>query len=243
MSFARYAALVKNLRGVVLANLDGVGVWDSIRWMVKRFRYRDLGLTPSMIKKYRDRLAQYLNGNPFVELTPPINAVEHLVEVLSNVVEVGVEVLELLIYASTYISPAIVIGFDYLEDVKKLAVDTVNICRDLDLNSWKLHLRIADYTILDFYRECVDEVLSILRSSKPEERVKMLKNVIDDRKNRISRDKKRYWRIACSNSKPFLLYIDMVNIVYRYSVVHVLNEDHAVCLAIVPVVVIPPNLR
>jgi hypothetical protein len=28
-----------------------------------------------IINKYRDRLAQYLNGNSFVELTPPINAV------------------------------------------------------------------------------------------------------------------------------------------------------------------------
>jgi len=35
--FARYAAIVKNLRGVVLFNMDEDGVEDSIKWLVNRF--------------------------------------------------------------------------------------------------------------------------------------------------------------------------------------------------------------
>jgi hypothetical protein len=88
------------------------------------FRYRDLGLTLVIINKYRDRLAQYLNGNSFVELTPPINAV--LVEILSKTDQIKIKIAELLTYASTYISPAMVIGFNHLEDVQKLAIDNVN---------------------------------------------------------------------------------------------------------------------
>jgi hypothetical protein len=43
--FARYAAVVKNLRGVALFDLGEEGSWDSVEWLVRRFRYRDLGVT------------------------------------------------------------------------------------------------------------------------------------------------------------------------------------------------------
>jgi len=36
----------------------------------------------------------------------------------------------------------------------------VRACKEMDLQSWKLHLRIADYTALDFY----ERVLEVLRS-------------------------------------------------------------------------------
>ena len=43
--FARYAAVVKNLRGIALFDLGEEGSWDSVEWLVRRFRYRDLGVT------------------------------------------------------------------------------------------------------------------------------------------------------------------------------------------------------
>lgn len=243
MSFAKYAALVKNLRGVVIADLDEEGVWDSVKWLIKRFRYRDLGVTPSVVNKYRDKLAQYLNGNPFVELSLPINAINYLVEILSKIAQIRIEVAELLVYSSTYISPAMVIGFSYLNYFKNLATDTVNICKDLDINSWKLHLRIADYAILDFYRECVEEMVIMLRHYDINEKAKLLKEIVMNRKIRILKDKKRYWRIACNNGKPFLFYIDMGVLVYNYNLLQYLEVDHAAGLAIVPLIIIPPNLK
>lgn len=243
MSFSKYAALIKNLRGVVLANIDEPSVWDSIKWLIKRFKYRDLGLTPTMVNIYRDKLAQYLNGNPFVELTPPINAVSTLIEILAKAVPVNLEVLELLVYASTYISPAIIIGATYFEELRNLAVDAIYVCKDMDISSWKLHLRIADYTILDFYRECVDEILEVLLSPNPRLRLELLTKVIERRRNRISKDKKRYWRISCDKGRPFLLYIDMANLIKKYELLGYLEVEHAAGLAIVPVVVIPHSLQ
>ncbi|MEM2200605.1 MAG: hypothetical protein QW775_05930 [Ignisphaera sp.] len=43
MNFSKYAALIKNPRGVVLANIDEPNVWNYIKWLNKRFKYRDLG--------------------------------------------------------------------------------------------------------------------------------------------------------------------------------------------------------
>jgi hypothetical protein len=45
--FSSYAAIVKNLRGVVLLDPDEEGAWTTMEWLVKRFRYRDLGVTPT----------------------------------------------------------------------------------------------------------------------------------------------------------------------------------------------------
>lgn len=103
-SFARYAALVENLRGVVLADLSDEGVWSSIKWLIKRFKYRNLGLVPSIIGRFSDRLSKHLSGNPFVELAPPVEYVNSLVDPLSAVSDLGTEVSELLVYSSVYIS-------------------------------------------------------------------------------------------------------------------------------------------
>ena len=241
MSFARYAAIVKNLRGVVLGDIGDEGVWKSVQWLVKRFRYRDLGLTPSMVGRYRDKLAKYLGGNPFIELSPPIAAVERLIEILVQRSRIPAEVVELLVYSSTYISPAMVVGERFLDNVLQLALDTVYTCKEMDVNSWKLHLRIADYTVLDFYRNCVDEVLSALSSRG--DRASVLRKIVEKRRARIESDKKRYWRIACSSGKPFLAYIDMLHLVLdTEGIAELLEPEHAACLAIVPVVYVPSNL-
>lgn len=238
MSFSKYAALVKNLRGVVLANIDEPNVWNCIKWLTRRFKYRDLGLTPTMVNLYRDKLTQHLNGNPFVELKPPINAIATLVKLLAKAIAMRLEVLELLVYSSTYISPAIAIGTTYFEELMSLATDAVYVCKDMDASYWKLHLRIADYSILDFYRECVDEMLNILLSPNPKLRSELLTDVIKSRGSRISRDKKRYWRISCDKGKPFLLYVDMASIIQKYELLDYLEVEHAAGLAIVPVVIL-----
>ncbi|MEM1644801.1 MAG: hypothetical protein QXL96_02840 [Ignisphaera sp.] len=243
MSFSKYAALIKNLRGVVLANIEEPGVWNNIKWLTKRFRYRNLGLTPTLANIYRDKLTPYLNGNPFIELTPPINAVTTLVEILAKTIPVRLEVIELLVYASTYISPAIVVGTTYFEELGSLAIDVIYVCKDMDTSSWKLHLRIADYTILDFYKECVDEAIEVLISSNPKLRLELLTKVVEKRRDRISKDKKRYWRISCDRGKPFLLYIDMANLIIKYELLDYLEVEHAAGLTIVPVVVISHSLQ
>lgn len=242
MSFAKYAALVKNLRGVVLGGLSDEGTWSSIQWLVKRFRYRNLGVTPSMAKRYRDRLGRYLNGNPFVELVPPVNPVAEFVEMLSSSTTMSVEVAELLAYASAYVSPAIVVGERYADELAKVAVDVVYVCKDMDVSLWRLHLRIADYTVLDFYGQCIDEVLKAL-SDQLGGGAEVLKSIASDRRSRIAKDKRRYWRIACSSGTRFLLYVDMVSVVLSHGLEGLLKPDHAACLAVVPVVVIPPGLR
>ncbi|MEM1804073.1 MAG: hypothetical protein QXR80_06210 [Desulfurococcaceae archaeon] len=239
MSFSRYAAIVKNLRGVMLFNMDEEGVEASIHWLVKRFRYRNLGLTPALLVKYKGRLSRYLHGNPFRELVPPVPAVSNLVHVLQKHLEAPVEVLELLVYASTYVSPGIVVGNTYRGYLEKYSASTVHVCREMSINDWKLHMRIADYTVLDFYLQCVDEVLEPLAVRNIGE----LQRIVGERRARIEKDRKRYWRVLCESGTPFLYYIDVLELAVKYNALDELEQDHAAGLAIVPVIYVPPGLN
>lgn len=238
MSFSKYAALVKNLRGVALFNLEEEGVESSIQWLVKRFRYRNLGLTPLLVSKYKSRLVKYLSGRPFRELVSPVKAIDELVEMVSRFSSVSIEVVEVLVYASVYVSPLLLIGDHYSRDVESLSFTTVYTCKELSVGDWKLHLRIADYTVLDFHERCVDEVLKALESGALSE----LGRIAESRLERMELDKKRYWRIKCDQGRPFLHYVDMLGASLRGGI-RELKPDYTAGLAIVPVVRIPAGLK
>jgi len=236
VSFAKYAALVKNLRGVVLLDPSEPGVEGSLGWLVKRFRYRNLGVTPALLSKHRERLAKHLGGKPFRELVLPVSSLAGVPELLAGALGVPSELAELLVYASTYISPALLIGEKYVGDAAKLAVGSVRVCKEMDTASWKLHLRIADYTALDFYERCVDEALAVLGGANPQP-------VLGSRLERVERDAKRYWRIACPEGRPFLLYVDNLKLAVETGVHKRLELEAAAALSIVPLVIVPPGLR
>ncbi|MEM4757367.1 MAG: hypothetical protein QW254_04940, partial [Desulfurococcaceae archaeon] len=107
--FSTYAAIVKNLRGVVLLELGEKGVDKSLDWLIKRFRYRNLGLAPIIAEKYRDRIKKHLAGNPFRELAYPIASIKEFRGKLAEKLELSEEVLETLVFSSIYVSPVIMI--------------------------------------------------------------------------------------------------------------------------------------
>ncbi len=240
VDFARYAAIVKNLRGVVVADLDEEGVEDSIRWLASRFRYRDLGVGPRMLEKFRSKLERFLGGKPLRELVYPVPQIPRFVEILSNVVGIDPMLAEAITLASTYISPLMVVGNRFLNIVENLGVEIVRVSKEMDTQSWKLHMRIADYTILDFYEQCIEEAIRAIEAAKRGD-TKIVEEVVKSRRERIAKDVGRYWRIRSSEGRTFLVYIDVLNLVKR--IVDQLEKEHAAALAIVPAVIIPPGMR
>lgn len=232
--FSRYAAIVKNLRGVVLLDLEEVGVMESVKWLSRRFRYRNLGLTPAIVERFESGLRDMKRGKPFRALVYPVETIQALTEEL---VRAGLprEVAELLIFASTYVSPAMLVGDRYRGYLEELATDAIVVCRELSIGEWKLHLRIADYTVLDFYEESVDEALKAL------EEPSYIDRLLEGRRARISRDRRRYWRISCEGGRPFLYYIDNLWVAYSCGVLR-REPDWAAALAIIPAIYVPPGM-
>lgn len=202
---SRYASIVKNLRGVVL--LDAEESEEGLRWLQDRFKYRNLGVPPSMLREGKGFFEGKLGGRPFVELAYPSGVLAELARVLAEALEAEFRVIEGVVLASAYVSPVLVIGRRAVEGVAKLAVDVVESRADMDLRLWRLHLRIADYTVLDLYRWSTEHVEALL-----EGRVG-LQEFRREREARIRRDKARYWRLTKAEGAPwkFLFYIDLAS--------------------------------
>ncbi|NPA97570.1 MAG: hypothetical protein GXO32_08225 [Crenarchaeota archaeon] len=238
MSFARYAAIVKNLRGVIAAHLDEDGCEESIKWLAARFRYRDLGVGPTLLARYRSKLERYL-GKPLRQLVYPVSELERFANELGRALGLEETAAEALVLASTYISPLIAIGRQTIAVYEKLAAAKVlTDLSSMKVQDWKLHLRIADYTVLDFYEQCVTESIELLRSG-----LVNAEKIVEERRSRISSDIKRYWRISRSQGEPFLLYIDMLRVSLSILREKEFSENVAAALAIVPVVCVPPGMR
>ncbi|MCC6054839.1 MAG: hypothetical protein LM589_05950 [Thermosphaera sp.] len=241
--FANYAAIVKNLRGVVLFDLGEEGSWDTVKWLVNRFKYCNLGITPIIHSRYKDKLEKYMGGKPFRLLTHPLQELELFTGEFSNSLGVDPELGELLAFSSMYISPAMVIGKRYENDLSKLSVENIKTCRELSLNDWKLHMRIADYTVLDMYEYSIKTALRAIEKCSSSE----LGKVLDERLELIRKDVKRYWRIACNggDGRVFLYYVDNLKLYVEKQSIRSLRgrSNVAPALAIIPVISIPTKMK
>jgi hypothetical protein len=202
--FSRYAAAVKNLRGVLLLEPEEENIEASLDWLVKRFKYRNVGIPPSLVAGGRNLFQKHLEKGPFLELAYPVKSLTSLVDLVETGLGLEKSKAEALVLASAYVSPLLMLGKKSLRSLEPLSVDRVEARVKLTPRDLKLHLRIADYSVLDFYRWSVENA----------ERLWVTKNLSDlvkERAERIARDKKRYWRLRGGEKPlPFLLYVDLV---------------------------------
>ena len=229
---------MKNLRGVVL--LDPEEGEGGVKWLQERFKYRNLGVPPSALEEAREFFKDRLGGKPFVELVYPTRVLEELASVLTEDLRAEPRVVEGVVLASAYVSPILLIGRRVQEQVAELAIDVVESKLDMDLKQWKLHLRIADYTVLDLYRWSTEHVEALL-----EGRVE-LQEFRKERKDKVRRDKARYWRLTKAEGAPwkFLYYLDLASRLSKQGLQQVkgLGKEASAGLSIEAAVVIMPRL-
>ena len=205
-SFHIYAAVVKNLRGVIYSSLEPGDFQEKLSWLRKRFRYRNLGLTPSILERYGLR-ASGKRGSTLIELVEPVEGLGELIDAYSDLTGLRRDALEAYCYASVYVSPVLILGQGSAADFGPLVADQVLVARELTDRDYKLHMRIADYTVLDFYlwaTSGAQEALEALSSGRSAEAI------LAERRERIRADKRRYWRIIADEGRPLVLYLDLL---------------------------------
>ncbi len=231
VSFAYYAALVKNLRGVLLLDPRDEDAWSRVGWLRRRFRYRNLGVTPSVSGP---RVEDLLESRVFRRLYYPLRAYEEFVGLFRSA---GLDGLfaEAAVLSSAYISPLLVLSEGYLDLIRRYSLGEVRVCKKLGDRDWKLHLRIADYSILDSYEAMVEKSIEYVRAFSNEE---ARKGILEERRVFMEKDSRRYWRIACDDGEPFLLYLDPLLVLEGLlgEMRGRVTEDHAAALAVVPAV-------
>ena|GEM_PF-294439 len=237
--FSKYASVVKNLRGVILTDpyLDSSKV---IEWLIERFKYRNIGISQMLIGKNPKFFSRWLNGKPFIEIYHPIRETSFLVGVLEDVLGFNDYVCDSIVLSSIYISPLLVVNAELFNQILKVSIDHVELRVRLKVKDWKLHLRIADYTILDMYKQCIEDAEKLWSLNVE------LSRFIKNRSEIVGRDKKRYWRLSSGELSEgvFLAYFDAASLIAKkqlekLSILEVLRKlpiDVAAGLSIVPVV-------
>ena len=244
---------MKNLRGVVLLNPSDDLTSSFLRWLNRRFKYRVLGVSPSVLDELRRRgLSLTKQVKP---LHYPSKELSELTICLSNTLSnVTVNIIESIVLASAYVSPLIVFG-EPSRTVTSLSIHVVKTAVKLNNPLLKLHMRIADYSILDYYVKDLELIERLWKGSLSRREFTEL------RKDTVMKDSKRYWRLTPQSRRntgrkssgkvevlekpqPFLAYVDLLSLLIKHGKDDVVVgsfdfEDVGAGLVIVPSVMIP----
>jgi len=238
--FSDYVALVKNLRGVVLVSPQEASAEELVQWLGRRFRYRNVGVAPAAVVAHSAFFAGRLEGRPFLELAFPLESVAAVARAVADVLGLSLEVAQGVVLASAYASPLIALGRWAADALEPLTVDRVQTLTPLDDRGWRLHLRIADYSVLDLYRWSTAHARGLWRG--PGE------DFLGERRRRIARDRRRYWRLQAGPGpeRPFLRYLDLAQVAAREpslgeGLASLPPEEACAALAIVAAVVVLPE--
>ena len=203
MKLSHYLAYVKNLRGVVFGSGSEDSVVGGLRWLRQRFRYRNLAVPSYLIRCYPK--VEELVKEPLLKFTYPLSEVSKVAEVLTEVTgDPGLA--EAVVLASSLISPVIAVGDDVVGKLRKLCVGEVLSEKELGIQDYKLHMRIADYSVLDMYIEMVELSEEVLKDPRK------LSSALKTREGRVKDDIKRYWRISGSKGEPVIMYLDPLKV-------------------------------
>ena len=195
-----YAIIVKNLRGVILANLEEANIENCLTWLQKRFKYRDLAIPPSLTN-----IKNFKGLRKPIKLFYPTEELKILVDMLVEEFNLSSSIFEAIILASAYVSPIMAVGNWAKENLEKFAVEKVLSNASLDNKSWKLHFRIADYSVLDAYKWFTNHSKKLWSKKLDAQKFK------EERIKKVKNDSKRYWRLSKGEekTKPLILYLDL----------------------------------
>lgn len=179
-------AIVKNLRGVVYFK-EGLDVSEHVKYLKRAFRYRALGIHES--------LGEGL-GKPFVSLACPVDARK----------PEGVNRLafETLVIALFYVSPLVILGAESAQELEPFKIFAIKTKAQEDGRTRKLHLRVCDYSVIDWYPKLVE----LGKNGRLQKRLEFVR----------ADGEKRFWRLKPYEGKERIVYYDLLG--------HIKNPPH-----------------
>ncbi len=218
-----YIPLVKNLRGIVY----GVGTNEenrSLSWLVRHFRYRQLGVPPALWQSIPKR-------GRIIHISPPFPQIEAIAERISRETDVDFPIVEATVLASTFCSPIVLLSKSAAEQSKKLAIFAFRAENQLTDRDIKFCLRLCDYAMTDLYAQSAEQSVNVL-CGKWESR-----KVINSRRTLAKEDAlRRFWRLGDgTQGEPFVLYLDILPLVIKLKMQEI---SELPVLSIIPAILI-----
>jgi len=209
-----FLPLLKNLRGIVYLPPEG-DVLAALQWLANKFRYRNIGVCRSVYESYPEGepAGDLIRKKPFVLVDFPW---EHLRDFAQSLQPAGVPLraIESLLIAACYVSPLILPFPQAFEEFAPFEAWSLQSTFPSTDQERKRHLRIADYGVLDLYRDIIDALIDLSPSGKesPLRLEEKLSQQVEHRSKVAQRDgEKRFWRLAAQGDVPprkLVAYLD-----------------------------------
>lgn len=224
MSLPRFISLLKNVRMLVYADPSIPLKKKEVEWIVKKHRYRSVGVSPILLESFEEEERKEFGKKPFVALSHPFKETERLVELLSSF-EKGVPAYfwDTLVLSSCYVCPILFVGRESFESVRNLAVCTMTSTSSLPEVEIKRNLRIIGYAVLDFHEkltsEAYDKFVSASKSVLEGIGIERVDKWVENRMRVISKDgEHRFWRLkekGEAEERPVISYFDLTPILLK----------------------------
>ena len=214
LDLARYIFLVKNLRGVFVSTDEG-RVGELVSWLSRRFRYRDVGLPPSLVERWPGVFEGRLSGNPFHVLGYPTREALEAAGLVNERLEglVGDAAVAEALTLSLYYASPVLASLDVYRRLEEAGL-ILHVVRGprLGLQDARLHMRIAGYSVLDSLVNLSGRAVECMCRGGCS-----LKQLLGERRGFAAEDARRYWRISGKGDTPTVAYVDYVGRVWGLS--------------------------
>ncbi len=188
-----FVVRVKNLRGVVFVpDREPEAQLAALRWIGRKFRYRDIGYHPNLKQNRPRPVAKRLDGQPYVPVDFPAPQMSEACELLRPE-SLPEELWRATCLASLFACPLILTGAP-VEIPPVGIVFRVTSDGPLDTASAKFHLRVCDYAAVDWFAGLTREVLALVGRQESTAGVPEL--VARRREFALKDGEKRFWRLA-----------------------------------------------
>jgi len=227
LNLPRYASLLKNLRGVVFFDPHVPFPAEEVRWLKRRFRYRSLGVSESLVIAIKDEEKELFLEKPFEILKPPLLEIENFIKIIEATGEAPTYAVESLILTSCYVNALIVLGRDSLSTLNPFIIWAMRSTSELTEVEIKRNLRLIGYAIIDFHSEnavqayyFLKEIAEKIKEKEKTEKIRMLlERFLNERKRLAGSDgEKRFWRLRQTGRKEeriIVCYLDVIPLISR----------------------------
>ena len=228
LNLPRYVSLLKNLRAVVFLDPDMQIPIEEIKWLRRKYRYRNIGVSESLVMALKAEAKELFLKKPFEILRPPLLEIENFIRSISEFEsEIPAYVIESLILTSCYVNALVVLRRDSLSILNPFITWTMKSAAELSEMEVKRNLRIIGYAIIDFYGKNAEQAYRILKEIAEKIRKKEdlgevreeLYKFLEERKKLARNDgEKRFWRLRHAGGEEeriVIAYLDVIPLISK----------------------------
>lgn len=221
-----YITALKRVRGI-LYGVGADGEENAVAWLVKHFRYREIGIPPAMWQ-------QIPQSGKLRHIKFPFPEAENLLEQLSAISKMGISAVEAIAMASAFAVPLLVLSLQGFKSIKNSAIYVFRADYPRDDRYVKQSIYLCGDAVVDMFAHSLEQAISVLSGELDADTVRITRRTLAKEDA-----KKRFWKLGDgSQGEPFVLYCDLLPPAIK---IQIADAKGVPIFAIVPAICVIPT--